>query len=119
MYDELRSLVRPDADRNLAVWGSWRREDSIGVGYPTRSEPFECMRGCASPDASDHVYEAQNNWRAEVSDAVIDSLLLQHKMAIRIVYEGGLYNSLGSAIAEIIVAATNEFWAKASKKGLF
>ena len=114
----LRHLVPMDVDRNLALWGAWRRGGQYVRGYPTHSTFLENLGGCASADASDHVYEAQNNWRAEVADAVIDALAIQHKIAISHVYEAAVWQFNRLKIEDVIVAAANEFWGKAKIKGL-
>ena len=114
----LRQLVPVDADRNLSNWGAWRRSGQYVRGYPTHSTFLENLGGCASADASDHVYEAQNNWRAKVADAVIDALEIQHKMAISHVYEAAVWEFKQRAIDDVLVDAANAFWDKAQAKGL-
>ncbi|MFZ2125380.1 MAG: hypothetical protein WAV01_02025 [Candidatus Saccharimonadales bacterium] len=114
----LRQLVSIDADRNLSVWGAWRRGGQHVRGYPTRSTFLENIGGCASEDASDHVYEALNNWRAEVADAVISAMEYQHRVAISHVYEAGVRPSSSISIEDALIAATDTFWAKAIVKGL-
>lgn len=115
---QLRQLVPVDADRNLALWGAWRRGGQYVRGYPTHSTMLENIGGCASADASDHVYEAQNNWRAKVADAVIDALEIQHKMAISHVYEASVWKLELGAIDDVLVEAAALFWDKAQAKGL-
>jgi len=114
----LRQLVPVDADRNLSNWGAWRRSGQYVRGYPTHSTFLENLGGCASADASDHVYEAQNNWRAKVADAVIDSLEKQHKMVISHVYEAAVWEFKQRAIEDVLVEAAALFWDKAQAKGL-
>ena len=114
----LRQLVPIEVDRNLSIWGAWRRGGQYVQGYPTHSTFLENLGGCASADASDHVYEAQNNWRAEVADAVIDALTIQHKIAISHVYEAAVWQFNRLKIEDVIVDAANEFWGKAKTKGL-
>lgn len=114
----LRKLVPADVDRNLANWGTWRRSGQYVRGYPTHSTILENLGGCASADASDHVYEAQNNWRAKVADAVIDSLEKQHKIAISHVYEASVWKLELGAIEDVLVEAAALFWDKAQAKGL-
>jgi len=114
----LRQLVPIEVDRNLANWGTWRRSGQYVRGYPTHSTMLENLGGCASADASDHVYEAQNNWRAKVADAVIDSLEKQHKIAISHVYEASVWKLELGAIDDVLVEAANAFWDKAQAKGL-
>lgn len=115
---ELRQLIPADVDRNLANWGTWRRSEEYVKGYPTHSTILENIGGCASADASDHVYEAQNNWRAKVADAVIDSLEKQHKMVISHVYEAAVWEFKQRAIEDVLVEAAALFWDKAQAKGL-
>lgn len=120
-FDEnqrLRQLVHVDADRNLSNWGDWRRTGQYVRGYPTHSTILENLGGCASAEASDHVYEAQNNWRAKVADAVIDALEIQHKMAISHVYEASVWKLELGAIDDVLVEAAALFWDKAQAKGL-
>jgi hypothetical protein len=114
----LRKLVPVEADRNLANWGDWRRSGQHVRGYPTRSTILETLGGCASEDASDHVYEAQNNWRAQVADSVIDELEKKHQMAISHVYEAGVWKPELGVIEDVFVEAVNAFWDKAQRKGL-
>ena len=114
----LRQLVPVDVDRNLSNWGAWRRTGQYVRGYPTHSTILENLGGCASADASDHVYEAQNNWRAKVADAVIDELELQHKIAISHVYEASVWKLELGAIDDVLVEAAALFWDKAQAKGL-
>ena len=115
---ELRKLIPADVDRNLANWGTWRRSGQYVRGYPTHSTMLENIGGCASAEASDHVYEAQNNWRAQVADAVIDELEIQHKMAISHVYESSVWAFQRIDIEDVLVDAANAFWDKAQAKGL-
>ena len=115
---ELRKLIPADVDRNLANWGTWRRSGQYVRGYPTHSTMLENIGGCASADASDHVYEAQNNWRAKVADAVIDELELKHKIAISHVYEASVWKLELGAIEDVLVEAAALFWDKAQAKGL-
>ncbi len=114
----LRHLVPMDVDRNLALWGAWRRGGQYVRGYPTHSTFLENLGGCASADASDHVYEAQNNWRAEVVDAVIDALEIQHRIAISYVYEAAVWEFKRRKIEDVLVEAVSVFWEKAKKRGL-
>ena len=114
----LRQLVPIEVDRNLSNWGTWRRSGQYVRGYPTHSTFLENLGGCASADASDHVYEAQNNWRAKVADAVIDSLEKQHKIAISHVYEASVWKLELGAIDDVLVEAAALFWDKAQAKGL-
>lgn len=114
----LRQLVPLDADRNLSVWGAWRRGGQYVRGYPTHSTLLENLGGCASEDASDHVYEALNNWRAEVADAVIAALAIQHRIAISHVYEAAVWQFNRLKIEDVIVEAAAVFWGKAKKRGL-
>lgn len=114
----LRQLVPADVDRNLANWGTWRRSGQYVRGYPTHSTFLENLGGCASAEASDHVYEAQNNWRAEVADAVIDALEIQHRVAISHVYEAAVWEFKRRTIEDVLVEAAALFWDKAQAKGL-
>ena len=114
----LRQLVPIEVDRNLSIWGAWRRGGQYVRGYPTHSTFLENLGGCASAEASDHVYEAQNNWRAQVADAVIDELEIQHKMAISHVYESSVWAFQRIDIEDVLVDAANAFWDKAQAKGL-
>lgn len=114
----LRQLVPIEVDRNLSIWGAWRRGGQYVRGYPTHSTFLENLGGCASAEASDHVYEAQNNWRAEVADAVIDALEIQHKIAISHVYESSVWAFQRIDIEDVLVDAANAFWDKAQAKGL-
>ena len=114
----LRQLVPVDADRNLSNWGTWRRSGQYVRGYPTHSTMLENLGGCASADASDHVYEAQNSWRAKVADAVIDTLEIQHRVAISHVYEAAVWDFKRRTIEDVLAEAVALFWAKAQAKGL-
>lgn len=114
----LRQLVPIEVDRNLSIWGAWRRGGQYVRGYPTHSTFLENLGGCASAEASDHVYEAQNNWRAEVADAVIDALEIQHKVAIGHVYEAAVWEFKRRKIEDVLVEAVTVFWGKAKKRGL-
>jgi len=114
----LRQLVPVDVDRNLSNWGAWRRTGQYVRGYPTHSTILENLGGCASADASDHVYEAQNNWRAKVADAVIDALEMQHRVAISHVYEAAVWEFKRRTIEEVLAEAVEIFWKKAQVKGL-
>jgi len=114
----LRQLVPIEVDRNLSIWGAWRRGGQYVRGYPTHSTMLENLGGCASADASDHVYEALNNWRAEVADAVIDALEIQHRVAISHVYEAAVWEFKRRTIEEVLVEAVAIFWKKAQIKGL-
>lgn len=114
----LRQLVPIEVDRNLSIWGAWRRGGQYVRGYPTHSTFLENLGGCASAEASDHVYEAQNNWRAEVADAVIDALEIQHKIAISYVYEEAVWEFKRRKIEDVLVEAVEVFWGKAKKRGL-
>lgn len=118
VIQRLRQLIPAEVDRNLHMWGLWRKSDVYVKGYPTHSTCLENLGGVSSPDASDHVYEELNDWRAEVADAIINEMVIQHKMAISHVYESAVWSFTRLSVEDVLVEAAREFWIKAEKKGL-
>jgi hypothetical protein len=119
-YDEmqrLRRLVNPRADEHLYEWGRWRHAYyRAGCGYPRHSAGFGGWCGY-SRDFED-IAEDMNHTNAEISDAIIDELTLQHKIAIQHVYEAAVWRFNRLKLEDVLVEATNAFWAMAQRKGL-
>lgn len=117
-YDEiqeLRRLVDQRADEHLANWGRWRRGNDGPDGYNQCSAGF--VGGGYSKDSED-IREDSESGNAEICDAVIGDMLLNHRIAIQHVYECAVWQFRRLAISDLIIEATTDFWERARLKGL-
>lgn len=76
------------------------------------------MGGCASPDASDHVYERELSWWAEVSDAIISEMSITHRIAISNVYEASVWTFNRGNLEDVLIEAARLFWVQAMRRDL-
>lgn len=117
-FQRLRRLIPERPDFHLANWGEWRRGYHGVTGHASHSTCLENMGGCASPDASDHVYEREIGWWAEVSDAIILEMSITHKIAISNLYEAAVWKFNRGNFEEVVLEAARVFWELARKRGL-
>lgn len=119
-FERLRRLVPERADWNLANWGAWRRKGVVTVGYADHVPGLDnCIGRCVAEDASDHDYEANDVYSAEVCDAIINELPLMYRMAISNVYESSVWKFRRTAILEqTLIEGAAMFWAEAVRRGL-
>lgn len=117
-FQRLRRLIPERPDFHLANWGDWRRGYFGVQGHASHATCLENMGGCASPDASDHVYERELGWWAEVSDAIIQEMAIHHRIAISNVYEAAVWKFNRGNLEDVLIDAAVLFWEKAEKRGL-
>ena len=117
-FQRLRRLIPERPDFHLANWGSWCRGYSGVKGHASRSTCLETLGGCASPDASDHVYERELGFWAEVADAIILEMSITHRIAISNVYEAAVWRFNRGNLEHALIEAAGMFWVKAHKRGL-
>jgi hypothetical protein len=117
-FQRLRRLIPERPDFHLSNWGDWRR-GYFGVrGHSSHSTCLENMGGCASPDASDHVYERELGWWAEVSDAIISEMSITHRIAISNVYEASVWTFNRGNLEDVLIEAARLFWVQAMRRDL-
>lgn len=119
-FERLRRMVPERADWHLANWGLWRRKDVVTEGYADHVPGLCVVVGrCVAEDASDHDYEEQAVYAAEVCDAIIDELPHLYRMAISNVYEASVWQFRTTAILEqALVDGAAMFWQEALKRDL-
>lgn len=117
--DRLRRLIDESADRHLANWGVWRRQCAPVAGYSDHVPGLGAGGRCVAEDASDHDYERQMMYAAEVADAVIAGLAQPHRMAISNVYEASVWRFRRVTVLENdLIDGAAAFWKEASRRGL-
>ena len=117
-FQRLRRLIPERPDFHLSNWGEWRRGYCGVRGHSSHSTCLENMGGCASPEASDHVYEGQQGLWAEVSDAIISEMSITHRIAISNVYEAAVWKFNRGNLEAVLIEAARLFWISAKKRGL-
>jgi len=117
-FQRLRRLIPERPDFYLSLWGDWRR-GYFGVrGHASHSTCLENMGGCAAEEASDHIYERELTWWAEVSDAIITEMDITHRVAISNVYEASVWKFNRGNLEAVLIEAAGLFWIRAKKRGL-
>ncbi len=117
-FQRLRRLIPERPDYHLANWGDWRR-GYFGVrGHASHSTCLENMGGCAAEESSDHLYESELTWWAEVSDAIISEMDITHRIAISNVYEASVWKFNRGNLEDVLIDAAALFWCRATKRGL-
>ncbi len=117
-FQRLRRLVPERPDFHLANWGSWRRGYFGVQGHAAHSTCLQNLGGCASADASDHVYERELGFWAEVSDAIIAEMDLTHRIAISNVYEAAVWKFNRGNLESVLIEGARLFWVVATRRGL-
>lgn len=119
-YDEiqrLRGLVPERPDWHLANWGDWRRRYNGVQGYGGHSAGL-ASGGVSGEDAFEHLCEPVDEWAAEVCDAIIDELSVQHKIALQHVYEAAVWSFRRLSLEDVLVDAAAAFWCRAMARDL-
>lgn len=119
-FERLRRLVPDGIDYHLNNWGAWRRTGKLTEGYSDHVPGLAGSSGrCVAEDASDHDYEHQMMYAAEVADAVIAGLEQPHRLAISNVYEASVWRFRRVTVQENdLIDGAAAFWKEASRRGL-
>lgn len=117
-FERLRQLVPERADWHLHNWGIWRRGEHLTNGYDSQSAGLSCG-GISGEDAFVHLCEPNDDWAAQVCDAIIDELPSLYRMAISNVYEASVWQFRTTAILEnALLEGAAMFWGEAVRRDL-
>ena len=116
--DELVADGRLDrgADWHLRNWSNWMRGYQPGLGYRNRSAGLECMTSSTYDDMTE-TSDKLDRQHARISDAIVESLILPHQLAIRNVYLCDVWRFRGDPV-DVFVDAAARFWEIARRRGL-
>jgi hypothetical protein len=117
-FERIRQLIPERADFHLANWGVWSRGYRPVTGFSDHTPGLRNMSGCAAAEYGDHLYESEFGHWAEITDVVIDSLDLIHRIAISNLYEASVANFPRGDFEDRVVIAARLFWDKATRQGL-
>lgn len=118
-FDRLRNLVPERADFHLHNWGVWRRGGTVTEGYSDHV-PGMCAGGrCVAEEASDHDFDDQMVYAAEVADAIICGMDIHYRATISNVYEAKVLKVRSTVTTDqALINAAGVFWQLAAKRGL-
>ena len=117
-FQRIRRLIPERPDFHLSNWGDWRRGYSGVRGHASHSTCLENMGGCAAEEASDHVYERELGYWAEVSDVIIGEMSIAHRIALSNLYEAAVWKFPRGNFEATVLEAARLFWVQAKKRGL-
>lgn len=109
-----RSLIDPIADYHLSNWARWMESYELRIGYDHESA---VVGNYTASTSIDDMYDSKDKNDAKISNAVIESLIPSHQVAIHNVYLSSVWRIRGD-LETIFVEAVAAFWVLGQKRGL-
>lgn len=112
--ERLRRLIPERQDWHLHNWAAWVQRYKHGQGFRNRSLGFDGAGTTSLEDLESEV----DRWAAGLADSVIDIISIEKRNAIAAVYLCGAWMLRRDLLDSVLVAAADDFWHHAKRKGL-